>query len=463
MTLHDYAAAIRSHAIVILLLIVLGGAVGFTTAQFLPDQYRSQASVMVIADRGDTTSELAQGATYVQSLVQTYTVLASSPAVLDPVITELGLDTTPRELAARVSASARLGTVVIDLQAVDEDPQAAQRIADAVAAELSVAVEDASPRVSGEDAAVRVDTIAPATLPAAAFAPDPGVFIGGGMLLGLALGLLAAVADRRFNARLATRADIETLTETPVLGEIGHVADGRTLAGTIRATPDGALAEAMRQVTASLRFLDLQHQHRVLMITSADSAEGKSSVSLALALTLAEMNHRVLYLEADLRRPSAAEFTQLESAVGLTSVLLGEATLDSAAQSWAVPGLRVLTSGLLPPNPGQVLATDQLRAVLAEARASYDYVIVDTAPVIAVSDAKWLLPIVDGTILIVRSERTPRANLQRSLRALAVGERRALGIVLNDSRTAVSSVYYGDDEQPAPRAHRLLGWMRRRL
>lgn len=454
MTLHDYLTALRKHWIVVVLLAAIGAAAGFGYSQFLPDQYRAQASVIVIPVRGDNTSELVQGSNYVQNLVQTYTVLATSPAVLDPVIEELEIDETPTRLANRVDVSAPLNTVVIEIGVTDATPDGAQSTADAIAAELAVAVGEFSPTGSDDRPAVRIETIAPAQLPRNPVAPNTrmNTIIGGAV--GLACGVVTALLLRRFGSRLTSRTDIAEATEQPLLGEVLEAPGGRELASTILARPDSRVAESLRQLAASLKFLEVDDQRRVILMTSAASSEGKSSVSLALALTLAEVGHGVLYLEADLRRPTAARYTQLEGSVGLTTVLIGDSTLEDAVQEWGHPNLRVLTSGVLPPNPGELVASGQLHAIIRQAREDYEYVIVDTAPVLSVSDALWLAPEVDSVLFVVRAGTTKRESLQSALTALGSTHQSHLGIVLNGVRKSDKSPYYAQDEQRTRRAAR---------
>lgn len=454
MTLHDYLTALRKHWIVVVLLAAIGAAAGFGYSQFLPDQYRAQASVIVIPVRGDNTSELVQGSNYVQNLVQTYTVLATSPAVLDPVIEELEIDETPTRLANRVDVSAPLNTVVIEIGVTDATPDGAQSTADAIAAELAVAVGEFSPTGSDDRPAVRIDTIAPAQLPRNPVAPNTRMNTVIGGAVGLACGVVTALLLRRFGSRLTSRTDIAEATEQPLLGEVLEAPGGRELASTILARPDSRVAESLRQLAASLKFLEVDDQRRVILMTSAASSEGKSSVSLALALTLAEVGHRVLYLEADLRRPTAARYTQLEGSVGLTTVLIGDSTLEDAVQEWGHPNLRVLTSGVLPPNPGELVASGQLHAIIRQAREDYEYVIVDTAPVLSVSDALWLAPEVDSVLFVVRAGATKRESLQSALTALGSTHQSHLGIVLNGVRKSDKSPYYAQDEQRTRRAAR---------
>lgn len=442
LTLHDYIVALRKNWIVIVILALLGGAIGYFMAQNQPDQYRSQASVIVIPARGESISELVQGTNYVQNLVQTYTQLALSPFVLQPVIDRLDLDMSANSLAASMAVEVPLDTTIIRIAVANTDPAEAQDIANAVASELADAVGEVSPRGVDGQAAVRIETITPAGLPVAPFAPNPRQSAIIGFAVGLALGLVFALLRRLFTTRLATPSDIRDVTDIPVLGEVYAAANGRSLPATVRVDPSGAVTESLRSVAASLRFANPEGRSTAILITSANAGEGKSSISVSLALVLAEAGHRVALIDADLRRASVASLTQLEGSVGLTTVLLGEATLDGALQRWAFDSIGVLTSGVLPPNPGQLLTSGQLQSVLDEARSQFDYVIIDSAPVLAVSDARWLAPLVDGIIVVAMARATRRDALVRALRELQSTQTHVFGIILNSVKRDTRTPYY---------------------
>lgn len=451
MTLQDYFQSLKSHWIVIVVLMVLGAGSAYGYSQFIDPEYRAEAQVMVIPTRGESTTELVQGSNYVQSLVQTYTLLVSSPTVLDPVIDELGIDETSNRLARRVDVNVPLNTVVIEIGVTDADGGSAADTANAIAKELANAVADVSPVSADGAPAVRIETISPARTPTVPVSPNTRMNVAVGAAAGIALGVLFAVLRRRFATRITTARTLAEATDVALLGEIPEASDTHTIARIIRSQPDGRVAEAMRQVAASLKFVDVDKNRRVILVTSCSAQEGKSSVSLGLALTLAEGGRSVLFIEADLRRPSTATYTQLEGSVGLTTVLIGDVELAEAVQQWGRPGLDILTAGAQPPNPGQLLSSGGLHRIVDEARDSYDYVIIDTAPVLSVSDALWLSTMADGTLFVVRSNRTKAADLARALGSLEATRTPVLGIVLNGIRGAAKSPYYTDDRQKSVR------------
>lgn len=451
MTLREYVASLRKNWIVIVALALLGALAGYAYGQTQPDLYRSQSSVMVIPARGDNTSELVQGSNYVQNLVQTYAVVATSPTVLTPVIRSLGLDTTPQALAGTISVESPLNTVVLNISVVARDPRSAQQIADAVATELAAEVQDLSPQNADNKPAVRVQTIAPAKTPTAPFAPNVRLFVVVGLAAGFVLGIVYALLRRLLATRLVTRADIAAQTETPLLGELYQAGAGASLAAVVRTTPRGSVTESVRNIVANLRFANVDDVAKVILVTSATSGEGKSSVSVAVSEIMAEQGARVLLIDADLRRASIAGLTGLEGAVGLTTVLLRDIAIADAVQEWQ-PHLDVLTSGVLPPNPVQLLTSEHLRSVVEWARTEYDYVVIDSAPVLAVSDPLWLAPATDGIVVVTRARMTKRDDLARTLTTLEATRERIIGIVLNGAKPVDLGPYY--EKEAAQRRRR---------
>lgn len=448
MTLHDYFSALRKRWALLLVLTILGAALGYGYGTLQTDTYRAQSSVVIVPARGDTTSELVQGSNYVQGLVATYTVVATSPVVLDRVIASLGLDTTSRDLARIVSVSSPLDTTVLEIAVSGADPGQITRIANAVSNELADAVENLSPQTTSSGPAVRVEQISPASEPRSPIAPNTRLLAVIGALIGLLAAAVIAILRQVLTTRLVSRADIAEVTDIAVLGQIPVNTTGVPLAVAVRDTASGSLAEAVRTVAASLRFANVDGEARVVLVTSPESGDGKSSIALTLAAIAAEQDQRVLLIDADLRRGTVADVTGFEGAVGLTTVLLGDVTLDDATEAWGESGLRVLTSGATPPNPGQLLASGHLRQLLAQVREEFDLVVVDSPPVLAVSDALWLAPAVEGIIVVARSRRTKREALARTLAELEATRTRIMGIVLNDVKRVASSPYYERAEVP---------------
>ena len=199
---------------------------------------------------------------------------------------------------------------------------------------------------------------------------------------------------------VSTLEHIQELTHAPVLASIGF---DQAIKKSPLLTDLGGFAprtEAFRLLRTNLQFLDLDHEPRSLVITSAVPGEGKTLTSANLAVALAQAGRRVLLVDGDLRRPRAAALLGLDGAVGLTTVLVGGATLEEAVQVHEPSGLYLLASGAKPPNPTEILQSRVTHDLLKQLRDAYDLVIVDAPPLLPVADAAVLATITDGSILV---------------------------------------------------------------
>lgn len=443
MQLGEYFKVVMRNWVLIALLGLLGAAIGFSVAEVTPSRYRSTSSVVVTSDRGNSASELVQGSAYAENLVATYVVLVRSEIVLQPVIDELGLKTTVSSLASAVSADSPLNTVIIDVHATSQDPALAQRIAASVTENLTrVVTMEVSPTAEDGTATIRLTTIQSANLPRFAYSPSRRLNVVLGGVCGLAVGVIYAIGRSLLRQTVRSRDDVAHVTTVPVVGEVVASVKGLTLPATLLNDSQGIQAESVRSVAANLSFLMLGAQLRSLVVTSASPQESKSSMVTALGLAVAE-TQRVLLIDADLRRPSLAKLTQLEGAVGLTNVLVGEITLHDAVQPWVKDGLDVLTAGALPPNPAQMLASAGMRNLIAQACQDYDLVIIDSAPALSVTDSKWLGHMTDGALIISRYGRTSTRAIRKVIEAMEAASVPVLGVIITRTpRTSRSR--YGD-------------------
>lgn len=443
MTVAEYIGVLRRNLIMIIALVLAVGVGSFLYAHTLPRLYRSHASVIVIPERGESTSEIVQGSNYVQNIVQSYALLATSPYVLQPVIDKLGLNETPGQLAQRMSVETPLNTVAIQVSVTDESPQRAQETAAAITDSLIRAVSKLSPKI-GNNPAVHLQTISPASLPQTFVSPDYRLYLLGGAAAGLALALAIAFLREQLRSRPRNTEDLRSITDLPVLGQIPRLARGATtLPGTVLDAPDGQIAEALRAIAASLRFVSVDKAAKVIIVTSARPSDGKSSVATALGLTLAEAGKKILVIDADLRNPSVADMLEIEGSIGLTTTLLHDCSFAEAIQPWGHRNLRIMAAGTRSPNPGQLISSGQLTDVISEARAAFDTVLIDTSPVLPVSDALWLAPLTDGVIVVAKARHTPIRAIDAAIEAIETTRAGVLGVILNATKVGAESRYHG--------------------
>lgn len=257
-----------------------------------------------------------------------------------------------------------------------------------------------------------------------------GIFLG--LLLGLALALLVDRLDRR----IRDADEIEDSVEAPVLGVVPQSkAIGRQKGGLEALRPSDV--EAFRLLRAELRYFEASKDASCIMVTSSAPGEGKSTVAWNLALCAAESGARTLLIEADLRRPVLAlKMGATPGERGLSTVLSEQVSLTEALQHYEHGGdedhtFDVLYAGPKPPNPGDLLESENMTALLAEVRRRYDYIVIDTAPVPVVSDPIPLLSQVDGVLVVTRLGKTQRDELAHLRRQLSKFKAPVLGVVIN--------------------------------
>jgi non-specific protein-tyrosine kinase len=429
----DYVRLLRRGWPVVLAFIVIGIAGGVALTLATPKVYKAGVQLFVATTSGTSgASQLASGNSFVQSQVQSYTSIATSPAVTGPVVRQLRLGRfgiTAQDLAGKISSSAPVNTVLVDINVTDHDPTRAAAVANAVARQFSLVVERTEQTQANATPVVKLTVIHPASVPSRPIKPVPLLNIGLGFVLGLLAGVLVVLLRNTLDNTVKAPSDFDDLG----LSVLGMVPLDRRAAKApiaLRRDPHGARAESYRQIRTNLQFLNVDNAPRVIAVTSAVPAEGKTTTAMNLAAVLAEAGYRVCLLEADLRRPTLASRLGLIPDVGLTTVLIGKVPLERALQNVG-RNLAVLTSGPLPPNPSELLHAAQTRTVIRTIADHVDYTIIDTSPLLPVADAAEIAALADATLVVHRAGKTTRDQAARSVEVLdRIGER-PVGVILN--------------------------------
>lgn len=191
------------------------------------------------------------------------------------------------------------------------------------------------------------------------------------------------------------------------------------------------VCEAYKSLRTNVRFFLRGDGCKRFCITSATAGEGKSITLLNLAISIAESGQKVLLIDADMRRPALARLLVEKAAPGLSNVLAGLEKAESAIRKDVYPNLDILFSGDVPPNPSEILGSEEMENLIREFSERYDYVLVDTPPVGVVSDACLVANLLDGVLLLVRQGRTKKEDVKRAVNNLQLTGTRILGYVLN--------------------------------
>jgi succinoglycan biosynthesis transport protein ExoP len=440
MTLAEYMGVFRRYWFGIVVLTLVGALGGYALGARAEVKYRASTSLLVNTVISGSGSDILNGTSYVEKQISSYVGLATSQRVLQSVIDDLHLHISSHTLAGSVSADSPTDTALININAVSPDPVQAAAIANAVTDSLSKEVGAIAPQFEGKPA-IRLTTVKTATVPRAAFSPNRRLYIVVGLLAGLLLGLVLALVRRSLGSAINDANDVARVTDLPVVGEIVSSKPGMTLPAAVLRDPTGLEAESMRGLAANLSFLGVDHGLRSLVITSASTGESKSSLAASVSLVLAEGSNKVLLVDADLRKPTIHRLTNLDNSIGLSTVLIGKDTLELAVQPWAHEGLDVLTSGPSAPNPAQLLSSQAMRTLVAKAEASYDFIVIDTAPLLSVADAVWLTHVASGMLVAVRRGHTHPRALRRAMEIVAPTRTSVLGLVITRVRRSSRAKY----------------------
>jgi succinoglycan biosynthesis transport protein ExoP len=306
-----------------------------------------------------------------------------------------------------------------------------------------------------------------ALVPTSPSSPKTSRNTAAGVLLGLLIGLGLALALEGLDRRVKGPEDLEAIYRLPMLGVVPESSALAQSAGRNRSRGSvlpPAEAEAFGLIRAHLRFFNIDRELCTVLIASPAPGDGKTTVARRLAEAAARLGSRVLLVEVDLRHPTLAQQFDIESGPGLADVLIGAVPRGDATRSVTLevaPGegargrtLDVLAAGaVLPPNPGELLESRAMDAVLEQAKSAYDLVVIDTPPLTAVSDAFPLLTRVDGVVIVGRVGHSRRDAAERLHQVLSGSGAPLLGVIANSSNSGGPHAYsYTKDDGPSPAA-----------
>ncbi len=485
--LADYLRAIRRRwrIVILLALVVTGTALGLSmsatrqydaSAQLL---FKPEDQVDRLLDPGGAESEDPE------RVLNTGVELIRLDAIADRVRRRVGLDTTNEKLLEKLEIDFNSDSDIVTLTVRDPDAALAADIVNAFALEytayrqgaaratLEKAAEVAeseyqslSPedQVSAEGEALRarrrqlritaalqtggVEVVRRATVPTDPSRPRPKLSGALGLVLGLGLGLIAALTLEFTDRRLRREEDVEDLFELPILASIPPPPR--------RGGDHHVEREAYGLLAASVRYALPNTKSNVLMVTSPGASDGKTSVTLGLARALTRLGLRVIAIEADLRRPRFAQHAPLGESAGLTGLLmepgpialqlvwLDATSLHPVTEENLRDGLAfaVLPAGDIPPHPQRLLSRSTMRALIEQARSLADVVLIDTPPIGTVNDAITLARIVDSALIVAKLDQTTKDASHRALRALRGLNASLVGIVITNAPDVRQDDYY---------------------
>jgi succinoglycan biosynthesis transport protein ExoP len=427
--LSHYAMLARRWAWLIVLGIVICGSATYIVSKRMAPVYRASSILIINIQSSPSAFDNISAS---QLAAATYAQLLTSPEILRPVLAgHPGL--TIQQLTSMVDAKAQPNTSLIELDVDTSKPELAAQLANAIAENFSDYANNQLYHASSQPTgSVR---IIPASIPTNPLKPQPRTDAGIGALVGLVLAVGLVIIFEWVDDRLKRPEEVQEVLDLETLAVIPKSSRLRQE----RKTEDSpVLAEKYRTLCAHIEVAQTNKPFKLVMVTSAMAGEGRSSTAANLATFLAKMGKRVLLVDADLRHPTLEQRFRLKDGKQATGNLYGAwEQLDGKrdGQETDIPTLRVLTVGVHSNRPTELLQSPLTNRLFEHfSRASYDYIIFDSSPLLPVADAQILASYVQAAVLVVDASKTSRKALLRAKRALNRTQTTILGVVVNKSR-----------------------------
>lgn len=287
--------------------------------------------------------------------------------------------------------------------------------------------------------------IAPADIPTAPISPKPvssGIFsLIGGLFFGVAV---AMVVDQLDNTIKSSK-DVEKLFDLPVIGQVPLQEfiqkKGEQL--VVRMKPKSAAAESYRTIRTNIQYFNIDENLKTIMITSGSPQEGKSLISANIAMAFAQANKKVALISCDLRRPSLHKIFHISNDNGLSNYLAGYSTMDEILHDVGIENITLIPSGPIPPNPSELLGSKKMESLINELENIFDFIIIDTAPVLVVTDCAVLAKFADGVLFVAKVNHTKKEDAKTIYTSLQATGVKQIGVVLNGISYSETYPYRG--------------------
>jgi capsular exopolysaccharide synthesis family protein len=421
------------------ILVSVGAAVFATSTQH--KRYQSSTRLLVSGSSSlSSVDEITR-----RQLAQQRAVLFSQIATTSPVIAaaeqaaaKAGVAPQVESSGAGISAAASGTDPFLTITVTANSPQAAQAIANQFVNVLPPELARLDQVPSAVTALLTV--VNSAGLPTTPSSPNPKRNILIGLALGIILGIAAALIRETLDTTLRDSEEVRRLTRATILGIVPREFDDERLPAATR--PHSRRSEAYRQVRTNLEFADADEQApHSFVVTSAGQGEGKSTTVANLALLISRAGKSVAVIDADLRKPTLAALFNATGDFGLSDVLAGSRSLRSVLQPIAGEQITVVASGPTVTRPSELLSSPAMEQILQELARQFDVVIIDSPPVLAITDALLVGKHTDGMVVVTRMRRTTRSGLRRSLEAIERVHAHLLGVVVNAATEAEDKRY----------------------
>ena len=445
--------ALKADWWVVVISALLGGVAAVGLCALQTPIYESTATLYVSSATDDNTQSVYQGSLASQQRAESYAKLVSSDTILDEAVRESGLGISASDANQMLSASAEPNTVLLTVSARNASAVDAAALANATAVAMSSYVSSLERPINGGAASAKLTVVSRGDVAGDPVAPNVKRMVGLFVSLAVLVGVLLILLRIRLDNRVRDQHDVESVLDAPVLTSVPFE---RSLSEDRKvfdfASGAGPLEESYRRLRTNVGYINVDGSAKVLVVSSCLAGEGKTTTAINLSAAMAEGGNRVLLVDADLRRPVVADSLGLSSGAGLSDVLRGAASVGDVLQRSGDGSFEVLAAGALPPNPAELLDSDKAKSMFRDLRDIYDTIIMDSPPILPVTDSAVLAGNADGLLLVVGAGSPRVPELKRAREELAMSGSRIVGVVMNRS-SELGSYGSGQYYQSAYRAN----------
>lgn len=455
MELIRYLRVLRRRLWMIVICPILAALAAGIVSLALPPVYEAQVVMLVRPSQPLASSDPTAAALTSDQISRTYASLMTERPLLESVKADLGLTTKATDIAKKIKVTPEPNTTILDVTVQDTNPALARDLANRLVADFITEVkqiQQAEVQAPNARSADNLVVVSPAVLPDKPVSPsiplNVAIAFAAGLLVALGIVFLLDYLDQSIKSD-------EELIERFGLLAIGHIAftpapKGRR-AELVAIDGKSPASEAYKALRTSLLFSTIDQELKTIVVTSSSPGEGKSRTAANLAIVLAEAGHKTLLVDADFRRPSLHKIFGRIRNIGLSNLILQDVAEDEAiAPVERVPNLWLVTSGTIPPNPSELLGSGRIKELMERLRGAFTYVIFDTPPVNAVTDAAILAAASNGTILVVEQGVTTFPALGHAQQLLNRVGAHTIGVVMNKVRASTGSYTYEYGSYGAP-------------
>lgn len=446
MELARYLRVLRQHIWTIVVCPVVAALAAGAVSLALQPVYQADVSLYVKPAQPIQGTDPTVAGLTTDAVLRTYADWMTQRPILDQVNSQLSLGLRPEELASKVKVTPQPNTLLLDVAVQDTNPARARDIANQLVTDFIETVNQAqASQTSSAPSTDKLIVTSPAVLPDRPVLPNKTLNVliafAAGLVVAIGLAFLLDYLDQSIK-------NGDELVQRLGLIPIGHIAFVPSPKGRqgelVSLDPHSSFSEAFRALRTGVLFSTIDLTTKGIVVTSPELGEGKSRTAANLAIVLAQAGQTTLLVDADFRRPSQHRLFGRVRNIGLSNLILQDATESEAMiDVQGVPHLRLLTSGPTPPNPSELLGSTRMMELMSKFWHEYSYVIIDSPPVNAVTDASIIAASASATVLIVEQGRTTWPALTHAKQTLDRVKANTIGVVVNKVRSSAGSYYYG--------------------